>query len=331
MMRRMGGRVAAGLIAVLVAAPGLGAEAQRENPPGGEPEGRREIRILVPQTTAAIPLLVLAEEGRVPGLRVRAELFINHAQALVLLVRGEADLLVTGTSQGWENYQGGGPVALVNTGNWGISSLVGRDESIRTFADLAGKRIALPFPGAPLDFQTRYLLDREGVDPDRDVRISYAASAQAVALLAQGQIDAAPLPEPLATLMVRAQGFARLIEYTQAWARVHNGDGRSPQVSAFATRALCGSDPQVLRRIEEAWRQASEEVSADPAPYARRFAEALAVPPEVLEEAIRRTTYWVPPAEENRRRVVEYYREVQRFLAGTPPPLAEEFFCQPRQ
>ncbi len=306
------------LLALLVLAGGA--------PPAPLSAQQRVVRILASQTTAAVPFLVLGE-SQVPGLRIETELFINHAQALVKLLRGEADFLFTGTSQGWENYLDGGPVAMINTGIWGISSMIGRDEKIRSFADLKGKRVALPFPGAPLDFQTRYLLKLSRLDPDRDLQISYSAPPQAVARLVQGQLDAAPLPEPLAATLVREQGLKRLFEYTQVWAGIHGGDGRSPQVSLFATREYCRSEPVLVARLVEAWRAASQVAADNPDVYAHRFAAALATPEGVLEEAIRHTVYWVPAAEENRRRVLEYYREVQEFLPGSPPPLGEDFFC----
>ena len=289
----------------------------------------RPVRILVPQTTSSVPLLAL--DGSVlDGLRIETRYYSNHAQALALLLRGEGDLLLTGTSQGWENHLGGGPLVLIDNGIWGISSLVGRDPSIRTVADLKGRRIALPFPGAPLDFQTRYLLKRSGLDPDRDVRISYSPLPQIAARLVQGQLDAAPLPEPLATGLVRQQGFLRLIEYSELWARTHGGDGRSPQVGLFATREFCLREGALIRRVVEAWRAASDSAAADAARLAPRFAAGLSTPPEVLEEAIRRTLYWVPPMAENHARVRDYYREVQEFLPGSPPPLGEDFFCSPQ-
>ncbi len=289
---------------------------------------QRTVRVLVPQTTAAVPFLVL-NESQVPGLRIETQVFVNHAQAVALLLRGDADLLLTGTSQGWENYLAGGPLALIDTGIWGVSSLVGRDASISTFADLKGKRIALPFPGSPLDFQTRYLLKKSGLDPDRDVRISYSPLPQAVARLVQGQIDAAPLPEPLATGLIRQQGFRRLIEYAAIWAAGHDGDGRSPQVGLFATREFCRREPALIGRVLEAWRAASSVVAGNAAEYAPRFAAALSTPKEVLEEAIRFTLFWVPPMAEDHARVLAYYDEVHEFLPGNPPPLGADFFCSP--
>ncbi len=166
---------------------------------------------------------------------------------------------------------------MLDTGVWAISSLVGKDPSIRGFADLKGKRIAMPFPGSPLDFQSRTLLSFEKIDPDKDVSISFGPFAQSVQRLLAGQLDAAALPEPLATLVVRKNGLLRLVEYSQAWARFTGGDRQSPQVSLFATEGWARDHADLISPVISAWDAASRAVTAAPGPAAAAFAKALDV------------------------------------------------------
>jgi NitT/TauT family transport system substrate-binding protein len=291
---------------------------------------RVSLKVLVPQANAALPFLLMEKDDTVPGASLTVSQFIAHAQALAILLRGEADLLVTGTSQGWENRLGGSPIVIVDTGIWGVSSLVGRDPSIRSSADLKGRKIALPFPGAPLDLQTRSILARENIDPDRDLTISYGPFPQSIARLVAGQIDAAALPEPMATMAVREKGLHRLFTYADAWARATGGDRMSPQVSLFATEGFLRSHAALMPVLIEAWRKASAAVDADPVRTASRFASALSSDPAVLEEAVRNTLFAVPSPEENRTRVLAYYKDITRWLPGENRPLDEGFFYRPR-
>ena len=292
------------------------------------PWAEQPLRVLVPSSTAALPLLRLAAQGLPAGNRLSCETFLSHPQALALVLRGEADLLLTGTSQGWENHLAGGPLVLVNTGIWAISSLIGTPGSppVSRLSELAGKRLALPFPGSPLDFQTRYILARQGLDPDRDLRIVYLAFGQSVPLLLQGKLDAAALPEPLATDLVLNRGLSRLLEYGRAWAEVFGGDRRSPQVSLFATRAFLSKNAGAVRLLVEAWTRASEEVARDPEGAARAHAEVLGLAPEVVAKAAAQTLFWVPSPEEDFRRVTEYYEAVKDYLPGERRALGRDFF-----
>jgi ABC-type nitrate/sulfonate/bicarbonate transport system substrate-binding protein len=292
-------------------------------------EAPRQVRVLVPQTTAALPFLLMARESSVPGVDLKVDFFANHAQALAILLRGETDLLLSGTSQGWQNRLDGSPIVMLDTGVWGLSSLVGRNPAIKGFADLRGKRIAMPFPGSPLDFQSRTLLSFEKIDPDKDVTISFGPFAQSVQRLLAGQLDAAALPEPLATTVVQQNGLLRLVQYSQAWARFTGGDGQSPQVSLFAGEAYARDHASLIASVLSAWDAASRRVAAAPAPAASQFAAALQVEPGILEEATRNTLLSVPSPAENKARVLAYYQVVSKYFPADPRPMDERFFFAP--
>ena len=289
------------------------------------------LTILAPQATAALPFLRLAEKELPAAVQVACELFLNHPQAMARVLRGDADLLVTGTSTGWENYLAGGPLVLVNTGVWAVSSLVGAPGArpLSSLTELAGKKLALPFPGSPLDFQTRHILAHQGLNPDRDLQILYLAFGQSVPLLLKGQVDAAALPEPLATDLVLNQGLSRLLEYGQAWAEAAGGDPRSPQVSLFATRAYLSKNAALVRRLVAAWARESEEVGRDPRAAARAHAAAFGLAPEVLAAAAAQTIFWVPSEPENYRRVTEFFATVKVYLPGDRGELGRDFFLLP--
>jgi NitT/TauT family transport system substrate-binding protein len=295
----------------------------------GEGAELKRVRVLVPQSTAALPFLLMEREKSAAGIEVHVDVFLNHPQALALLLRGEADLLLTGTSLGWDNRLDGSPIVMIDTGVWGVSFLVGKDASIRSFADLKGKTIALPFPGSPLDFQTRAILARENMDPERDLAIRYGPFTQSVQKLLAGQLDAAALPEPLATTVVRKNGLFRLVGYADAWALAMGGDGRSPQVSLFATEGFANGNKDLIIGLVGAWGEASRRVSGSPRQPAALFAPALSAEPEALEEATRNTLFSVPSFEENKSRVQRYYAAVARFLPGGDRRLEERFFFAP--
>jgi len=285
-----------------------------------------KVRVLVPQSTAALPFLLMAGEHSIPGVDLQVDFFLNHAQALALLLRGETDLLLSGTSQGWENRLDGSPIVMIDTGVWGISSLVGRDASLGSFARLKGKRLALPFPGSPLDFQSRALLAFDRLDPDKDLTISYGPFPQSVQRLLAGQLDAVALPEPLATTVVRKNGLSRLISYSRAWARLTGGDGGSPQVSLFSTEGFSRDHAQTIDAIVSSWSEASRTVASDPSGAASRFSARMDTDPAILEEAARNTLLDVPTMAENRTRVLAYYQMIAKYLPAGQRPLDEQFF-----
>ncbi len=269
-----------------------------------------DLRILVPKSTSSIPFFELeaedSKDNTVPGAEVSVEVFANHVQALARLLSGDVDMLFTGSSVGWGNHLDGGPMILLGTGVWGVSSLVGKDQGFEDFDDLRGKTVAVPFPGSPLDLQLRYIFKAHGIDPDKDLEFVYSPFPQTAAQILGGQVDAAPLPEPLATALVIGKGLSRYIRVQDAWAEVSGGDPLSPQVSLFAIPGSMDEFSAAIPALLKAWRVVSAAVSENPDVFAARYAETLGQPVPVVDQAIRNTIFQVPSVLETKNRVQQY-------------------------
>jgi len=288
------------------------------------------LTILVPKSTSSIPLLEVAKRDKatdvVPGVAVDVEVFANHAQAVARLLNGDVELLFTGSSVGWSNHLNGGPIVMIGTGIWGVSSLIGVSDHYQDLGDLRGKTLVLPFPGAPMDLQMRYILEQSGIDPDADLHIVYAPFPQAAAQLIGGQVDAAPLPEPLATTLVVGRGLVRYVRLQDAWMDVSGGDPYSPQVSLFGVAGTIAGSDGIISALLEAWREASQYVADTPREAAASHAGALGQPAPIVEKAIENTIFYVPDRAENRTRVLAYIDTVGQ--EGDPLP-GEDFFITP--
>ena len=72
---------------------------------------------------------------------------------------------------------------------------------ISSVKDLAGKKVGVSAPGSSTDFFLKYLLARNGVDPNSVAVIGIGLDATAVAAMEQGTVDAAVMLDPTPTLL----------------------------------------------------------------------------------------------------------------------------------
>jgi NitT/TauT family transport system substrate-binding protein len=72
---------------------------------------------------------------------------------------------------------------------------------IKSVKDLANKKIGVSAPGSSTDFFLKYLLRKDGVDPNSVGVIGVGLGATAVAAMEQGQIDAAVMLDPSITVL----------------------------------------------------------------------------------------------------------------------------------
>jgi len=74
-------------------------------------------------------------------------------------------------------------------------------KDIKSIKDLAGKAVGVSAPGSSTDFFLKYLLSKNGVDPNSVGVVGIGLAATAVAAMEHGKVQAAVMLDPAATLM----------------------------------------------------------------------------------------------------------------------------------
>ena len=72
---------------------------------------------------------------------------------------------------------------------------------IKTVKDLANKKVGVSAPGSSTDFFLKYILHKNGVDPNSVGVIGVGLGGTAIAAMEQGQIDAAIMLDPAVTVL----------------------------------------------------------------------------------------------------------------------------------
>jgi NitT/TauT family transport system substrate-binding protein len=86
---------------------------------------------------------------------------------------------------------------------------------IKSLKDLAGKKVGVSAPGSSTDFFLKYLLSKNGVDPNSTAVIGVGLGATAVAAMEQGQIDAAVMLDPAVTILKAKYSDLRILSDTR--------------------------------------------------------------------------------------------------------------------
>lgn len=123
--------------------------------------------------------------------------------------------------------------------------------SIKTPADLRGRRIATPQLGNTQDVALRYWLKQQGFRTDRsgggDVHVVPQDNAQTVQAFQQGRIDGAWVPEPYASRLVLEGGGRRLVDEASLWP-----GGRFVITNLMVRTDFLKKHPDLVRKLIEA-------------------------------------------------------------------------------
>jgi NitT/TauT family transport system substrate-binding protein len=86
---------------------------------------------------------------------------------------------------------------------------------INSIKDLAGKKIGVSAPGSSTDFFLKYMLSKNGVDPNSIGVIGVGLGATAVAAMEQGTIDAAIMLDPSVTVLQGRNSGLKILSDTR--------------------------------------------------------------------------------------------------------------------
>jgi NitT/TauT family transport system substrate-binding protein len=86
---------------------------------------------------------------------------------------------------------------------------------VKTIKDLANKKIGVSAPGSSTDFFLKYILSKNGVDPNSVGVIGVGLGATAVAAMEQGTVDAAIMLDPAVTLLQGKNGDLKILSDTR--------------------------------------------------------------------------------------------------------------------
>jgi NitT/TauT family transport system substrate-binding protein len=125
--------------------------------------------------------------------------------------------------------------------------------TIKSIKDLAGKRIGVSAPGSSTDYFAKFMLKKNGVDPNGVGIIGIGLGATAVAAMEQGSVDAAIMLDPAVTLLQGKNKDLRILSDTRTQKDTIDVFGGEYPGGALYTRAdWIAKNPKVAQAMTAA-------------------------------------------------------------------------------
>lgn len=284
-----------------------------------EPEAAQTLRVALLPTTDVVPFYVAQEIDAFTanGLNAEAVPVSSAAERDTVIQTGAADCEMTDV-QGvvLTNAREAQPLRIIATARQATADqplfflLSAPESGIASADDLAGANIGTS-ENTVIDYWYDRVLATAGVDVDSTTRTNVPQLPVRLELLTNKQLDAAILPDPLASL-AQLQGATLVVDDTIL---------PEAAVSVLVCRADTIADrPDAVAAFLAGWDQAVEAINADPAAYADILIETARVP-EPLQGRYTLPPFPVKeiPTEAQVQDVVDW--AVEKGLIDTPPAL----------
>ena len=217
---------------------------------------KNEITVGLLPTAEFLPAFVAQDQGFLAeeGLKVTSPAFQSGPDVVQALIGGALDIAAGGGTDALIAISTGRPIKTI----WELNSFVTfsyvAKPEIKSWKDMKGKAVAISSPGSQTDLTLRWVVKKQGMDPDTDLRIVAAGSPPGrLAALKSGAADAAVLTEPLGsqTLATGYSLLTRLSDIVPKW----------PSEVFFTSEAFIKKNPETIKAYLRAISKASKFIA----------------------------------------------------------------------
>jgi NitT/TauT family transport system substrate-binding protein len=294
-----------------------------------------EVTLINPTGPAVIPVAGL-DSGKVAlpegAPAVKIQYWKTVDEAVGLLAGDAVQFAVLPVTMAANLSASGVDLVLLGVHEWKVFYLVAAPgKEFKDWSSLKGQTLYTPEgKGQTVDVLTRYALQKNDIQPDKDVTFAYAPTQEIVALFKEGKVDYAALPEPFVTQALAANpGSQIVLDYQEYWAKETGAQNGLPIAGLFVKRGFAQSHPQATQQVVQALIDSTEWSSANPADAIAASAKALPLPAPVLTKALERIKFAYVDAAGSKSEVLDFLTTIQTTYPEGVKKMPGDSFFQP--
>lgn len=233
-----------------------------------------------PQTKTKINLAVLAGPTGVGAAKLLTDnaagetendynvtVAADNQQVTAGLLNGDFDVAALATNVASNLYhKSNGAIQILCVNTLGTLYILNRGggDALNTMADLKGKTIYAFGQGANPEYVLRYLLDKNGLDMDKDVTVVWQTAEEVTATMLAGKGDLCMLPVPAATaLQAKSEGQINpIFDLSAEWDAVAE-DSRLAMGCMVARTEFVKENHEAVERFLNEYAQSIDYVKAN--------------------------------------------------------------------
>ncbi|MCT4566444.1 MAG: PhnD/SsuA/transferrin family substrate-binding protein [Maledivibacter sp.] len=213
-------------------------------------------------------MVKMMEDSETKGSNGNYEFVVSGApdELVGKVINGEVDIAALPTNLAsiiYKKTEGQIQLAAVNT--MGVLYILENGNEIKSIADLKGKKIYASGKGATPDYVLRYVLKKNGIDPDKDVEIDFSMQhADLAAMVAAGDAAIALLPQPHVTVALMKNKDMRIaLDMTEQWEKVSGDESKLAMGCIVVQKDFAEKHKQTLDKFLDEYKASVDWVNAN--------------------------------------------------------------------
>ncbi len=265
-MKKLLALIVSVLLLFSLAACGGNEPADNSSAPAPAPKTKVNITAIAGPTGMGLVSLMDAQTKGTAANDYAFEVVSDPQKALTAIVNSSADIAAVPTNVASALHKTtGGKVQVLAVNTLGVLYMLENGDSIQSVADLRGKTIYTQGQGANPEYILRYVLEKNGLNPDKDVTIEFVADNDTLGtLVANGTAKVAMVPEPKATACrIQNTAVKTVLNMTEEWDKVAGGESTLMMGCVVARKEFVEQNPDAVKKFLTEYEASINAVKAD--------------------------------------------------------------------
>jgi len=206
------------------------------------------------QGPSSISMIKMFEDKPLLGDNVETNYIVAKTPDILVskLISKEVDIAAIPTNLAAKIYNKGIDYKIIAMNTWGVMYFIGTDNTIKKWEDLKGKKIYAVGKGSNPDVVLRYLLNKNGLNPEKDVIIDYSiAQVELAQAVAGGKVSLALLPEPFVTMaQIKNKDVKVIFDVQREWKKINGEKSEFTQTCIVASGDLIKNHNDIIEKFK---------------------------------------------------------------------------------
>ena len=231
----------------------MGCSSAKQDIAGKDTKEQVSFKVAVLRGPTAVGMIKMMDAQPSLGDNVKAEYLVEQTPDTLSakLLTGEIEIATIPTNTAAKLYNKGVAYQIAAMNTWGVMYVLTNGVNINNWADLKGKQVDTTGQGAASDVVFRYLLSKNGVNPDKDLTLKYIASPVEQAQLAiAGKSKITVLPEPwVSTVISKNKDMKLALDMQKEWTRINGADVPFAQTCLVVKADFASQHPEIMTKF----------------------------------------------------------------------------------
>lgn len=305
-----------------------------ENGSAEQNQEKKTVKFCFPNGVPALTVAKFAYENPIIDENMEIEYEIQSTPDLLAskILKGEADIAIVPSNLAAQAYNKEIPYKLVGTSVWGTLYMMSTEE-IDSFDSLKGKEVYSFGKNLTPDLVFKYVLKENGIDPDKDVSITYLNAASEVGpAFISGKTNLAVLSEPAVTNIMMKKDNAKVVfDFNEEWSKITGIEQGYPQASLIIKSDLLEDHKEFVDKFIQVYSENLQWAKENPEKLGE-YAEKLeyGITKDMVVNGIERMNMGPLYVEDMKKEYEVYYNVLLNFapdvIGGKLPD--EEFYFE---